>query len=90
MRENSDVSKEEARSISTTIMPWNDAFRTRENGLLTSLSSHKMLLYASISSIAVSATVASALRRHSNFYSLAIHLSKSNRSVLVSIRLQSV
>ncbi|KAI9572100.1 hypothetical protein HD554DRAFT_2296814 [Boletus coccyginus] len=63
-------------------MPWIDGLRARENRLFTSLSSHKVLLYGTISSIAVSATIASALRRHSNFYSLAIHLSKSNRSVL--------
>ena len=69
-------------------MPWIDALRARENRLFTSLSSHKVLLYATLSSIAVSATIASALRRHSNFYSLAIHLSKSNRSVLVSVHLQ--
>lgn len=70
------------------VMPWIDALRARENRLFTSLSSHKVLLYATISSVAVSATIASALRRHSNFYSLAIHLSKSNRSVLVSLHLR--
>ncbi|KAG9316427.1 hypothetical protein JVU11DRAFT_2461 [Chiua virens] len=64
-------------------MPWVDALRARENRLFTALSSHKTLLYATISSIAVSATIISALRRHSNFYSLAIHLSESNRSVLI-------
>ncbi|KAG8213762.1 hypothetical protein J3R82DRAFT_10471 [Butyriboletus roseoflavus] len=64
-------------------MPWIDALRARENSFFASLSSHKVLLYATISSIAVSATIASALRSHSNFYSLAIHLSKSNRSVLI-------
>ncbi|KAH0827576.1 hypothetical protein J3R83DRAFT_4299 [Lanmaoa asiatica] len=64
-------------------MPWNDALRARDNRFFASLSSHKVLLYATISSIAVSATIASALRSHSNFYSLAIHLSKSNRSVLI-------
>ncbi|KAF8135634.1 hypothetical protein EV363DRAFT_1551350 [Boletus edulis] len=64
-------------------MPWIDALRARENRLFAALSSHKVLLYATVSSIAVSATVASALRRYSNFYSLAIHLSKSNRSVLI-------
>ena len=69
-------------------MPWIDALRARENRLFASLSSHKVLLYATMSSIAVSVTIASALRRHSNFYSLAIHLSKSNRSVLVSVHLQ--
>ncbi|KAF9245005.1 hypothetical protein BU15DRAFT_85815 [Melanogaster broomeanus] len=51
--------------------------------MFSSLNSHKMLLYTVLSSVAVSATIASALRSHSNFYSLAIHLSKSNRSVLI-------
>ncbi|KAH7888359.1 hypothetical protein F5I97DRAFT_1803889 [Phlebopus sp. FC_14] len=65
-------------------MPWHDGqFRPRESFLFSYLTSHKMLLYGVVSFVAVSATVMSALKRHSNFYSLAIHLSKSNRSVLI-------
>ncbi|KIJ67589.1 hypothetical protein HYDPIDRAFT_84249 [Hydnomerulius pinastri MD-312] len=64
-------------------MPWNDVLRARENRIFSSLNSHKMLLYSVVSSLALSATIANALKRHSNFYSLAIHLSKSNRSVMI-------
>jgi hypothetical protein len=51
----------------------------------TSLNSHRILLYTLISTIAVSAAIANALKNHSNFYSVAIYLSKSNRSVLVCL-----
>ncbi|KAF9222617.1 hypothetical protein BS17DRAFT_881014 [Gyrodon lividus] len=64
-------------------MPWGGVLRARETQIFSSLNSHKMLLYTLVSSVAVSATIANALRRQSNFYSLAIHLSKSNRSVLI-------
>jgi E3 ubiquitin-protein ligase synoviolin len=65
-------------------MPWNDVLRARESRLFSSLNSHKTALYAFVSSVAVLVTVVHALRKQSNFYSLVIHLSKSNRSVLVS------
>ncbi|EIW82888.1 hypothetical protein CONPUDRAFT_101339 [Coniophora puteana RWD-64-598 SS2] len=47
------------------------------------LTYHRMLLYGVLSTAAVSVTIANALQSHSNFYSLAIYLSKSNRSVLI-------
>ncbi|KIJ18970.1 hypothetical protein PAXINDRAFT_70245 [Paxillus involutus ATCC 200175] len=64
-------------------MPWNDVLRARESRLFSSLNSHKTALYAFVSSVAVLVTVVHALRKQSNFYSLVIHLSKSNRSVLI-------
>lgn len=51
----------------------------------TSLNSHRILLYTLVSTVAVSAAIANALKNHSNFYSVAIYLSKSNRSVLVGL-----
>ncbi|KAG1742220.1 hypothetical protein EDB19DRAFT_1927693 [Suillus lakei] len=51
--------------------------------IVASFNSHKVLLYGLVSTIAVSATITNALRCHSNFYSVAIYLSKSNRSVLI-------
>jgi E3 ubiquitin-protein ligase synoviolin len=50
---------------------------------VASFNYHKVLLYGLVSTIAVSATISNALRYHSNFYSAAIYLSKSNRSVLI-------
>lgn len=64
-------------------MPWPDLVRPTQNTIVSSLYAHKMLLYALVSSVAVITTIANALKRHSNFYSLTIYLSKSNRSVLI-------
>ena len=64
-------------------MPLNVAIRHRANSVATTLNSHRFLVYSFISTLAVSAVVANALRSYSNFYSVAISLSKSNRSVLV-------
>lgn len=49
------------------------------------LNGNRILLYSAISFIAVCGVVANALKNHSNFYSLTIHLSKSSRSVLACI-----
>ncbi|KAF8626828.1 hypothetical protein AX15_004660 [Amanita polypyramis BW_CC] len=50
---------------------------------MLSLNAHRVLAYSLLSALAVSLTVANALRNYSNFYSVAIYLSKSSRSVLV-------
>ncbi|KAG6866610.1 hypothetical protein C0991_000720 [Blastosporella zonata] len=63
-------------------MPLNDALRHGTHVLAGSLNSHRILLYSLVSLFAVSLTIANALRNYSNFYSVAISLSKSNRSVL--------
>ncbi|KAF8629198.1 hypothetical protein AX17_005783 [Amanita inopinata Kibby_2008] len=47
------------------------------------LNSHRVIAYSFLSFLAVSLTIANALRNFSNFYSVAIYLSKSSRSVLV-------
>jgi hypothetical protein len=65
-------------------MPLNGFLRQRAHPIVASFNHHKVLLYGLVSTIAVSATITNALRCHSNFYSVAIYLSKSNRSVLVS------
>lgn len=59
------------------------ADRLRMQPLAASLNSHRILLYSLVSTVAVSAVIANALKNHSNFYSVAIYLAKSNRSVLV-------
>lgn len=64
-------------------MPFNGFLRQRAHPIVASFNYHKVLLYGLVSTIAVSATISNALRYHSNFYSVAIYLSKSNRSVLV-------
>lgn len=64
-------------------MPFYDLLQQRAHPVVASLNSHKVLLYALVSTVVVSATITNALRSHSNFYSVAIYLSKSNRSVLV-------
>ncbi|KAJ7251772.1 hypothetical protein B0H12DRAFT_633127 [Mycena haematopus] len=57
--------------------------RERTQAFTGSISSHRILLYAVLSLFAVVAAVANALRNYSNFYSVAIYLSKSSRSVLI-------
>ncbi|OJA10170.1 hypothetical protein AZE42_01829 [Rhizopogon vesiculosus] len=64
-------------------MPLHDFLRQRAHPVAASFNSHKVLLYGLVSTLAVSATITNALRCHSNFYSVAIYLSKSNRSVLI-------
>ncbi|KAF7375990.1 RING-type domain-containing protein [Mycena sanguinolenta] len=57
--------------------------RERTQAFTGSISSHRILLYTLFSFFAVVAAVANALRNYSNFYSVAIYLSKSSRSVLI-------
>jgi hypothetical protein len=67
-------------------MPLNEAIRSRTQSLVLTLNGYRFLLYTLLSTLAVSTAIGNALRTHSNFYSVAIYLSKSNRSVLVSQR----
>ncbi|KAF9006773.1 hypothetical protein BDZ89DRAFT_1079646, partial [Hymenopellis radicata] len=64
-------------------MPLNPIFRQGTRAITNSLTSHRLLLYGALSTIAVCAAVANALRNYTNFYSVAIYLSKSSRSVLI-------
>ncbi|KAF8170208.1 hypothetical protein K438DRAFT_1982734 [Mycena galopus ATCC 62051] len=57
--------------------------RERTQAFTGSISAHRIFLYATFSFFAVVAAVANALRNYSNFYSVAIYLSKSSRSVLI-------
>ncbi len=65
-------------------MPLNPVLRQRARAVATSINSHRILLYGTLSTVAVCAAVANALKNYSNFYSVAIYLSKSSRGVLVS------
>ncbi|KAI5123985.1 hypothetical protein M0805_006396 [Coniferiporia weirii] len=49
----------------------------------SSVTSHRVLLYGVFSVGVVLAVVANALKKHSNFYSVAVYLSKSNGTVVV-------
>ncbi|KAJ7497124.1 hypothetical protein FB451DRAFT_218163 [Mycena latifolia] len=57
--------------------------RERTQALTGSISAHRIFLYTLLSFFAVTAAIANALRNYSNFYSVAIYLSKSSRSVLI-------
>lgn len=65
-------------------MPIPEFLRERTQAAVGSLNAHRILLYGAVSTIAVTAAIVNALRNYSNFYSVAIYLSKSSRSVLVS------
>ncbi|KAI0779227.1 hypothetical protein C8Q74DRAFT_1446840 [Fomes fomentarius] len=64
-------------------MPFQDALRQRVQPLTAVMTSNRIFLYGVFSTFALAATIANACRAHSNFYSVAIYLSKSSRSVLV-------
>ncbi|KAJ6558568.1 synoviolin 1 isoform b [Mycena vulgaris] len=57
--------------------------RERTQALTGSISAHRIFLYTLFSFFAASAAIVNALRNYSNFYSVAIYLSKSSRSVLI-------
>lgn len=64
-------------------MPLHDVLRRRAQPFTAALTSNRIFLYSVFSTFAVAATIANACRAHSNFYSVAIYLSNSSRSVLV-------
>ncbi|CAA7259248.1 unnamed protein product [Cyclocybe aegerita] len=61
----------------------NDLVRLRTHEAVRFLNSHRIFFYALVSLVSVSAVITNALKNYSNFYSVAIYLSKSSRSVLV-------
>lgn len=67
-------------------MPGNEVLQQRTQAVLRLLTAHRILLYCLVSIVAVSAVIANALKNYSNFYSVAIYLAKSSRSVLVCAR----
>ncbi|KAI8975926.1 hypothetical protein BD414DRAFT_446868 [Trametes punicea] len=64
-------------------MPLHNVLRQRMQPLTAAVTSNRIFLYSIFSTFAVAATIANACRAHSNFYSVAIYLSKSSRSVLI-------
>jgi E3 ubiquitin-protein ligase synoviolin len=64
--------------------------RVGSNELARFLNSHRVFFYTLVSLVSVSAVITNALKNYSNFYSVAIYLSKSSRSVLVSVSILSV
>ncbi|KAA1474329.1 hypothetical protein DENSPDRAFT_866430 [Dentipellis sp. KUC8613] len=64
-------------------MPVADVLRPGVQSLTSRISSHRVFVYTCLSTIAVSATIANALRTQSNFYSVTVCLAKSGSSVLV-------
>ncbi|KAH9978716.1 hypothetical protein BGW80DRAFT_691172 [Lactifluus volemus] len=60
-----------------------DSLRPRLQSFAGSILSHRVFIYTFASTFAVSATVLNALQNHSNFYSVAVYLSKSGASVLI-------
>lgn len=62
-----------------------DLLRQRVHPLITS---NRTLVYGFVSTLAVSIAIANALKNHSNFYSVAVYLSKSSRSLLVRVSVQ--
>lgn len=48
-----------------------------------SLQDHRLHLYGAFSTVLVSAVIASAFHKHSNFYSATVYLSRSSASVMV-------
>ncbi|OBZ66092.1 E3 ubiquitin-protein ligase synoviolin [Grifola frondosa] len=64
-------------------MPLNDVVRQGMQPFAAAVTSNRVLLYCAFSTFAVIAAVANACRNYSNFYSVAIYLSRSSRSVLL-------
>ncbi|KAF9652997.1 hypothetical protein BDM02DRAFT_3258206 [Thelephora ganbajun] len=63
-------------------MPFNDLLRQRVQPLANVVTAQRFTLYALASTIAVVAVIANACRNYSNFYSIAVYLGRSGRSVL--------
>ena len=64
-------------------MPFNDLLRQRMQPLANVVTAQRFTLYALASTIAVVGVIANACRNYSNFYSVAVYLGRSGRSVLV-------
>ncbi|KAH9485281.1 ERAD-associated E3 ubiquitin-protein ligase HRD1 [Psilocybe cubensis] len=61
----------------------NRILRLRAHDVANLLNAHRLSFYSFLSVATVSAVIINALKNYSNFYSVAIYLSKSSRSVLV-------
>ncbi|RXW23346.1 hypothetical protein EST38_g2493 [Candolleomyces aberdarensis] len=63
-------------------MPSNEVVRQRLQHVAHFANNHRLLIYSFVSLVALGAVITNALKNYSNFYSVAIYLSKSSRSVL--------
>lgn len=70
-------------------MPSNEVLRQRLQSLAQFANNHRLTIYTFVSGFSLAAVVANALKNYSNFYSVAIYLSKSSRSVLVRLEMLS-
>lgn len=64
-------------------MPLNPALQRWVRPIGSAFQGHRILVYALVSTAAVLLAIANALRSRSNFYSVAVYLAKSSRSVVV-------
>ncbi|TEB37547.1 hypothetical protein FA13DRAFT_1771004 [Coprinellus micaceus] len=62
--------------------PSNEVLRQRLQTLAQFANTHRFFIYTFVSLTALGAVITNALKNQSNFYSVAIYLSKSSRSVL--------
>jgi E3 ubiquitin-protein ligase synoviolin len=69
--------------------PSNEVLRQRLQTLAQFANTHRFFIYTFVSLTALGAVITNALKNQSNFYSVAIYLSKSSRSVLVRFELPS-
>ncbi|KAF6760034.1 synoviolin 1 isoform b [Ephemerocybe angulata] len=63
-------------------MPSNEVLRQRLHNVAQFANTHRLLIYTFTSLLALGVVITNALKNYSNFYSVAIYLSKSSRSVL--------
>ncbi|KAI0700890.1 hypothetical protein BC835DRAFT_319019 [Cytidiella melzeri] len=64
-------------------MPLNDVLRRGLQPISSALTSNRILWYSLLSTLATTAAIANACRNYSTFYSVAVYLSRSGRSLLV-------
>lgn len=71
----------------TSVMPF---AHIRSHLVFQFVNSHRVLFYGLVSLLSLWAVITNALKNSSNFYAVAIFLSKSSRSVLVGLNLCSL
>ncbi|KAI0093330.1 hypothetical protein BDY19DRAFT_923299 [Irpex rosettiformis] len=64
-------------------MPFDGFMRRGLHPISSALTSNRILWYSLFSTLATTAAIANACRNYSNFYSVAVYLSRSGRSLLV-------
>lgn len=66
-------------------MPLNDIVRRGMQPILSVFTADRVISYAVFSTLTTVATIANACRTYGNFYSVSVYLSRSGRSLLVSL-----